>query len=59
MSLTFKRNGTGFSVRPGGTVETWAQPSLRDLESGYRDPSVETPGYSQSSLRDAVANSNK
>ena len=42
-------------MRTQRTIAT-PQASLRDLESDNRDPSVETLGYSQSSLRNASAN---
>src|ERR1051326_690462 len=45
----------GLKLSPKGTGENLPQPSLRDL-SNNRDPSVETLGYSQSSLRDGPAN---
>src|ERR1051326_8563337 len=39
-------------VSPGGTAEPIFQPSLRDLPVDPAIPSVETLGYSRSSLRD-------
>ena len=52
----FGRESSSRARERGG--ETSPQPSRRDLELEDRDPSVETLGYSQSSLRDASVNPN-